>query len=163
MQLMIYETAVPVSRTRHGNWSLEIGTNYAFCRNINSVPLMAAEFASAALEYAIVFGGAGDVVLPAAVLGVRNDENLYVTKQGGWQTKYIPAFVRRYPFVFFSRDEARGSRFALTRPFRDSIRAAVASDCSAMMASRLPMWRTCSNSCSSINSNFNAPRHFARS
>ena len=117
MQLMIYETAVPVSHARHGNWSLEVGTNYAFCRNINSVPLMAAEFASAALEYAIVFGGAGDVVLPAAVLGVRTDENLYVTEQGGWQAKYIPAFVRRYPFVFFTRDEGKTFTLCIDEAF----------------------------------------------
>jgi hypothetical protein len=58
--------------------------NYAFCRNINSVPLMAAEFAGAALEYAVVFGGTGDAVTPVTVLGVRADENLYVTKEGGW-------------------------------------------------------------------------------
>jgi hypothetical protein len=68
---------------------------------------MAAEFARAALEYAIVFGGPGDVVMPAAVLGLRPDENLYVAKEGGWQAKYIPAFVRRYPFVFSSPDEGR--------------------------------------------------------
>ena len=66
---MIYETAVPVSPARHGNWSLEVGTDYAFCRNINSVPLMAAEFASAALEYAVVFGGTGDVVMPVTRAG----------------------------------------------------------------------------------------------
>jgi hypothetical protein len=102
---MIYETAVPVSHTRHGNWYLEVGTNYAFCRSVNSVPLTAAEFASAALEYAVVFGGAGDAVLPLAVLGLRPDQNLYVTNQGGWQARYIPAFVRRYPFVFSRRDE----------------------------------------------------------
>jgi SapC len=114
---MIYETAVPVSHARHGNWSLEVGTNYAFCRNVNSVPLMAAEFANAALEYAIVFGGAGDVVMPAAVLGVRN-ENLFVTKQGGWQAKYVPAFVRRYPFVFdFSRDEGKTSTLCIDEAF----------------------------------------------
>ena len=72
---------------------------------------MAAEFAGAALEYAVVFGGTGDAVMPVTVLGVRADENLYVTKEGGWQAKYIPAFVRRYPFVFFSRDD--GKRFPL--------------------------------------------------
>jgi SapC len=82
-QLMIYETAVPVSHARHGNWCLEAGINYAFCQNINSVPLIAAEFASAALEYAVVFGGTGDVVMPATVLGVRTDENLYVPMEGG--------------------------------------------------------------------------------
>jgi len=78
---------------------------------------MAAEFASAALEYAIVFGGAGDVVLPAAVLGVRTDENLYVTEQGGWQAKYIPAFVRRYPFVFFTRDEGKTFTLCIDEAF----------------------------------------------
>jgi hypothetical protein len=63
--------------------ALKRGINYAFCQNINSVPLIAAEFASAALEYAVVFGGTGDVVMPATVLGVRTDENLYVTMEGG--------------------------------------------------------------------------------
>jgi len=114
---MIYETVVPVSNARHGNWYLELGTDYAFCRNVNSVPLMAAEFASAALEYAIVFGGAADVVMPAAVLGVRNDENLYVTKEGGWQAKYIPAFVRRYPFVFSSGDEGKTFTLCIDEAF----------------------------------------------
>jgi SapC len=112
---MIYETAVPVSHARHGNWSLEVGTNYAFCRNINSVPLMAAEFASAALEYAVVFGE--DVVMPAAVLGVRTDENLYVTKQGHWQAKYIPACVRRYPFIVSSGDESKTFTLCIDEAF----------------------------------------------
>jgi hypothetical protein len=104
-QLLIYEAAVPVSHTRHGNWYLEVGTNYAFCRSVNSVPLMAAEFASAALEYAVVFGGTGNVVMPVAVLGLRPGQNLYVTNQGSWPAKYIPAFVRRFPFVFSSRND----------------------------------------------------------
>jgi len=100
---MIYENAVPLSRTRHGDWSVEVGTNYTFCQSVNSVPLTAAEFASAASEYVIVFGGTGDdAKMPVAVLGIRPDQNLYLSN-GGWQAKYIPAFVRRYPFVFASR------------------------------------------------------------
>jgi SapC len=94
-----------------------MGTNYAFCRNINSVPVMAAEFASAALEYAIVFGGTGDVVMPVTVLGVRTDENLFLTKEGGWQAKYIPAFVRRYPFVFSSRDDSKTLTLCIDEAF----------------------------------------------
>jgi hypothetical protein len=78
---------------------------------------MGAEFASAAREYAIVFGGTGDVVLPAAVLGIRTDENLYVTEQGGWQAKYIPAFIRRYPFVYFSRDEGKTFTLCIDEAF----------------------------------------------
>jgi len=110
-QLLIYEAAVPVSATRHGNWSADIGKDYSFSKSINSVPLTAVEFPAAAAEYAIVFAGEGDVVLPVAILGVRAAQNLYLDEAGAWQAKYIPAFLRRYPFVFSSTD--KGKTFAL--------------------------------------------------
>src|SRR6185503_19872183 len=68
---------------------------------------MAVEILGAAAEYAVVFGGTGDVVRPAVILGLRGEENLYVTEHGGSQAKYIPAFLRRYPFVFSSPDEGK--------------------------------------------------------
>jgi SapC len=36
---------------------------------------------------------------PVALLGLRRDENLFVEADGHWSGNYIPAFVRRYPFV----------------------------------------------------------------
>jgi len=99
-QLLIYERAVPVSSQRHGKWSVEVGANYGFSRNVNSVPLMAVEFPVAASEYPIVFAGAGEGVMPAVILGVLGRENLFLSQENSWQAKYIPAFVRRYPFVF---------------------------------------------------------------
>ena len=98
-QLLIYETAVPVSAARHGKCSVEV-RNYEFSRGINSVPGVAAEFPLAAAEYAIVFAGNSDEVMPVAILGAREKENLFLSQEGGWVAKYIPAFVRRYPFVF---------------------------------------------------------------
>jgi hypothetical protein len=99
-QLLIYETAVPVSAARHHDVSIEAGAGYAFSAVVNAVPMMAVEMPFAANEYAIVFTAAGEDILPAAVLGVRNDQNLYLTVQGQWKAKYVPAFIRRYPFVF---------------------------------------------------------------
>ena len=75
-QLLIYESAVPVSNQRHAKWSVEVGADYAFSRSVNAVPLMAVEFMPAATEYAIVFAAEGDNVLPAAILGMRGKENL---------------------------------------------------------------------------------------
>lgn len=106
-QLLIYETAVPVSAARHRDASVEVGADYAFARSVNSVPLMAVEFPHAAPEYAIVFAGAQDAVMPAVILGVRGNENLYLTPQNGWAAKYIPAFVRRYPFIFSTVDDGK--------------------------------------------------------
>lgn len=108
---LIYESAVPVSKTRHARWSVEIGSDFAFSRSVNSVPLMAVEFPAAAAEYAVVFAGNEDSVMPAVILGMRENENLYLGPLGGWQAKYVPAFLRRYPFVFSSSDG--GKNFVL--------------------------------------------------
>ena len=110
-QLMIYESAVPVSHGRHGKWSVDAGADFGFSRSVNSVPLTAVEFPSAASEYVIIFAGTGDVVTPAVLLGMRDGENLYLAEGGGWKARYVPAFLRRYPFVFSSADE--GKNFTL--------------------------------------------------
>jgi len=110
-QLLIYETATPLNSRKHAEWSIDTKPNYAFASKVNSVPLMAVEIMHAAAEYPIVFGGSGDNVMPAVILGLRNGENAYIDEAGDWKAKYIPAFVRRYPFVFSSADE--GKTFAL--------------------------------------------------
>jgi len=99
-QLLFYERAVPVSSQRHRDWSLEARTDYQFAAHTNSVPLAAVEFPPAAVEYTIVFAGSEQVVQPVVILGLKPDENRYLDAQGKWQARYIPAFVRRYPFVF---------------------------------------------------------------
>lgn len=110
-QVLFYERAVPISKQKHGGWSVKTGTDYSFAKLANSVPLTATEFASAGREYAIVFAGGEDAVMPAVILGVRQDENLYVSDDGSWTAEYIPAFVRRYPFVFAGTDA--GANFTL--------------------------------------------------
>ena len=99
-QLLIYESAVPLSSAAHRDLSFEPVPDYAFASGINAVPLTAIEILAAASEYAIVFTASGDDVMPVAVLGVRSHQNLYVSADARWQAKYVPAFVRRYPFVF---------------------------------------------------------------
>lgn len=105
-QLLIYETAVPVSKARHADCSVNTGSGYAFSRKVNSVPLMAVEFPAAAPEYAIVFAGKDGVIMPSVILGMRGNENAYLDSDDGWKATYLPAFVRRYPFVF-SASEGR--------------------------------------------------------
>lgn len=99
-QLLIYNSAVPVSSARHAKVAVEASDSYAFSAGVNAVPLMAVEFPRASAEYAIVFTAEGDNVMPAVVLGVRNEQNLYLSPDSRWKADYIPAFIRRYPFVF---------------------------------------------------------------
>jgi hypothetical protein len=99
-QLLIYKSAVPLNRTIHHDCYVDLDANYDFTAEINSVPLTGVEFPHAAIEFPIVFAGTGTDITPAAVLGVRSNENLVLGPGGSWQAKYLPAFVRRYPFVF---------------------------------------------------------------
>jgi len=89
-----------------GDCCVDAAPDYDFSRETNSVPLMAVEFPHAAPEYPVVFAGAGEEVMPAVILGMRGNENLYLA-HGKWSAKYIPAFVRRYPFVFSTLDEGK--------------------------------------------------------
>ncbi|HEX7889955.1 MAG TPA: SapC family protein [Ramlibacter sp.] len=117
-QLLIYETAVPVSSARHRKCAIEPGKGYGFARKINSVPLTAVEFPLAAAEYAIVFAQNGEDVVPVAILGARAGENLYVKDDDSWSARYVPAFVRRYPFVFSAKDDGKSFTLCVDEAFQ---------------------------------------------
>lgn len=105
-QLLFYETAVPVNLARHRKLSVE-RLKYEFAADVTAIPLTAVEIPLAAREYTIVFANVGedkDMVTPIAIVGIEGNKNVYVSKDGNWNAEYIPAFVRRYPFVF-SRSE----------------------------------------------------------
>ena len=104
-QLMIYERAVPISVEAHKKWSVKTDGTYRFAKDVNSVPILAAEFAPSAMEYTIIFAGEGDVVFPSVILGMKEGENACVNEDGTWDGRYVPAYFRRYPVVFAVSDD----------------------------------------------------------
>ncbi len=110
-QMLIYRNAVPINAEAHASVSIRQNTGYGFASDLSAVPLVAAEFASAARDLTIVFSRAEDGMFPFAVLGIENGKNLFVSGDGAWGGRYIPAFLRRYPFVF-ARDP-KGETMAL--------------------------------------------------
>lgn len=101
-QMLIYERPLPLSRTRHRDLRIRPRTDsFGFAARLNSVPLVCGEFSLAARDYPIVFAGAPTgTCLPAALLGLLRNENLFVGPSGQWaEGVHIPAFLRRYPFI----------------------------------------------------------------
>lgn len=98
-EMIFYERVVALNDQIHARLRVRPATSFAYAARTNSVPLLSSEFFECAREYPIVFarGEAGPVA--AALLGLREAENLYVGKDGAWDARYVPAFVRRYPFV----------------------------------------------------------------
>lgn len=105
--VLFYGQPEPLSPDAHGKLGVEAVTApYSFVSSSNVVPLTVTEFAPAALSYPVIF--VGDSKQPVAVMGVRQGDNLFVTDDGQFRPDaYIPAFVRRYPFVFANDDSQK--------------------------------------------------------
>lgn len=95
-----YERPVLLDRVRHRRRRVRPSSSFAFARKANSLYVAGVEFSEACKEYAVVFTrGTNGSIVPVVVLGLRSHENLFVDAQGRWTGRYVPAFVRRYPFV----------------------------------------------------------------
>ena len=102
--VLFYSQPEPLSVDLHGALGVNAGEKpYAFVAASHIVPLTVTEFAPGALSYPVVF--LGDNKQPCAVMGLRQGENLYIDMAGDFRPEaYIPAYVRRYPFVFANDD-----------------------------------------------------------
>ena len=99
-EAMYYEKPVLLDRDKHRKRRVKPSNSFAFARRANSVYLAGVEFGEACKEYPIVFTrDANQKVIPVAMLGLRSRENLFVDEEERWSAAYVPAFVRRYPFV----------------------------------------------------------------
>jgi hypothetical protein len=123
-QLLFYDLIIPVSSGRHRDWSVKPPHQFSFAAKANSVPLMSAEFVAAAQEYPIVFTTAANgVAMPLVVLGYDADKSLYVKPDGSWDARYVPAFVRRYPFVFSASDDGQTLTLCIDEGYQGFSRA----------------------------------------
>ncbi len=97
--VLFYETPEPLNVEAHGKLGVKrVEKPYTFAATTHMTPLTVTEFANASLTFPIIF--VGEEKTPVAVLGLNPGENIYVDAEGGWDVgAYIPAFVRRYPFV----------------------------------------------------------------
>jgi hypothetical protein len=98
--LLFYTNPIALNRETHKNLKVRSVPSFAYSANVNTVPLTANEFAASARSLPILFvPDANKNPIPVALLGLRRDENLFVEADGSWSGNYIPAFIRRYPFV----------------------------------------------------------------
>lgn len=104
--VLFYGKPEPLSVEAHGTLGVDpVDKPYGFVTKTNLVPLTVTEFAPAALSYPVIF--VGDSRMPVAVMALRGGENLFVSDAGEFRPEaYIPAYVRRYPFVF-ANDEVQ--------------------------------------------------------
>jgi len=99
--VLFYQNPEPITPEHHGNLGVKrIDHPYSFAIGTHVVPITVTEFAPASLSYPVIFVGE-ETKTPLAVMGLRQGENLYMNERGDFRPDtYVPAFVRRYPFVY---------------------------------------------------------------
>ena len=107
----IYKKPIFLNSVIHKSVKVAPVVNYKFGKELNSVVIVGQEFLEAAKTYPVVFvKGKNSEIIPVAILGLRNDENLFVDEEGVWKEgAYVPAFFRRYPFILASNVGEDGS------------------------------------------------------
>jgi hypothetical protein len=101
----LYKEPQLLDSNLHRHKKLKGVSDLAVTKNMHAVFLTATEFPQAALDFPIIFIHTGEkladgkpMISPVALLGLTANENLRLDG-GRWDARYVPAFIRRFPFL----------------------------------------------------------------
>ena len=97
---LFYTQPTPLDAKAHADLSLKKNFGFKFTTGINAVPINLIEMPQICHFYPIAFSP-DENATPVAILGLRDNENLFLNADDTWEANtYVPAYVRRYPFIF---------------------------------------------------------------
>lgn len=97
---LFYGAPAPLDAKKHAALGLKGNFGLGFAAQVNAVPINMIEMPQVCHFYPIAFSP-DENATPVALLGLRDSENLFVDAKGQWDADaYIPAYIRRYPFIF---------------------------------------------------------------
>ena len=105
-QRTFYNNILPLNTEEHKDLRLKIDNNFSIFSNTNALPIAGVEFIEASREHAIAFiNYQEEGIIPVYILGLRDNENLLLDDENNWKYRYVPAFVRRYPYIMVEPDK----------------------------------------------------------
>lgn len=97
---LFYRDLVPLNTRDHGKAKVRQVVDIGHMGTNHAVPVTVEEFALIQRHYPIVFS-VGDTPVPLALMGLNEGVNVFLKEDGRPHdpTIYIPAYIRRYPFL----------------------------------------------------------------
>lgn len=99
----MYKNIEIINKIEHKDYYVKEVENFLFAKDYINAPITVTEFFLACKDYPIVFAK-DDVTkdwIASVMFGIKDSKNLYLDEKAQWiEEHYIPAFFRRYPFVF---------------------------------------------------------------
>ena len=96
---LFYKDLIPLNTQQHSSWKTRATDKATWLVGVNSVPVTVEEFPQAQRNFPIIFT-AGENPVPLVLMGMNEGVNVFVDEDGTVNTPiYMPAYVRRYPFM----------------------------------------------------------------
>lgn len=97
---LLYNAVEPVNQRDHGDMKVREALKMGSVGRTHAIPLTVDEFGLAQRHYPIVFS-VGDTPVPIALMGLNEGVNAFLFEDGRPrdQNVYMPAYIRRYPFL----------------------------------------------------------------
>ena len=99
----MFDNLEALDTDKHKDLRFTQARDFGFSAGLASAPLSASEVVEAAKCFPVVFPTEGPL-LPLAMLSVQEGVNSFVDAGGKWLGSYVPAHVRRYPFILGNTD-----------------------------------------------------------
>jgi len=98
---LFYQNPVALNKEAHADLTVSPSPEgYRFAASTRAIMVATVEFFDAGRQFPIIFSASADgTIFPVALLGLEENENLFVDVKGVWTAQYVPAYVRRYPFI----------------------------------------------------------------
>jgi hypothetical protein len=101
---LFYKDLTPLNSRDHANYRARTMDRAPWIVGQHAIPLTVDEFALAHRHFPIVFS-VGDSPVPLALMGLNENVNVFFDDEGkALEDVYIPAYVRRYPFMLARLD-----------------------------------------------------------
>lgn len=99
----MFDNLEALDSAKHKDLRFKPASDFGFAAGLASAPLSASEVVAASKCFPVVFSTEGPL-LPLAMLSVKEGVNGFVDDAGKWLAPYVPAHVRRYPFILGNTD-----------------------------------------------------------
>jgi hypothetical protein len=119
---MLYRGLEPLNRQAHGDMKVRRLDSIPGIDKAHAVPVTVDEFMLASRFYPIIFS-AGEQPVPLALMGLHEGANTYFNAEGKLidHNVYVPAYLRRYPFMLARLTEATDQLSMCFDPKADAV------------------------------------------
>ena len=119
---LLYNSLEPINRQLHGDKKVRRIETIADLGTTHAVPVTVDEFMLAGRFFPVIFS-AGDNPVPLALMALHEGTNTFFDKDGRLvdQGIYIPAYIRRYPFMLARLTEGTDQLSLCFDPTADAV------------------------------------------